>query len=166
MKVGVITASDKGYAGEREDVSGQTIVSIMGANGYEIARKVILPDERDLLAGAMIEMCDEGIPLVLTTGGTGFSKRDVMPEATRMVIEREAPGIPMAILNYSLTITDRAMLSRAAAGIRGDTLIINLPGSPKAVDEALTYILPALQHGLDILLGLDSECARGDESKK
>ncbi len=162
MKVGVITASDKGYAGEREDLSGAKIISIMEANGYEIVRKVVLPDEKDMLAAEMTAMSDEGIPLVLTTGGTGFSKRDVMPEATKLVIEREAPGIPMAILNYSLSITDRAMLSRAAAGIRKDTLIINLPGSPKAVEEALTYILPALKHGLDILLGLDSECARKD----
>ena len=110
----------------------------------------------------MIAMCDAGIHLILTTGGTGFSKRDVTPEATKMVIEKEAAGIPMAILNYSLTITDRAMLSRATAGIRGETLIINMPGSPKAVEEALLYILPSLKHGLEILLGLDSECARKD----
>ena len=115
-----------------------------------------------MLADEMIAMCDAGIHLILTTGGTGFSKRDVTPEATKMVIEKEAAGIPMAILNYSLTITDRAMLSRATAGIRGETLIINMPGSPKAVEEALLYILPSLKHGLEILLGLDSECARKD----
>lgn len=160
MKVGVITASDKGYAGEREDLSGRKIVSIMTENGYEVVKSVILPDDRQMLADEMLDMCDSGIHLILTTGGTGFSKRDVTPEATKMVIEREAPGIPMAILNYSLAITGRAMLSRAAAGIRGETLIVNLPGSPKAVEEALTYILPSLKHGLDILLGNDSDCAR------
>lgn len=113
-----------------------------------------------MLQDEMIAMCNDDIQLILTTGGTGFSKRDVTPEATKAVIEREVPGIPMAILQYSLTITERAMLSRAAAGIRGETLIVNLPGSPKAVDEALSYILPSLKHGLDILLGNDAECAR------
>ena len=162
MRVGVITASDKGYAGEREDLSGKKIVSIMEENGYDVVKTVILPDDKQMLADEMIAMCDAGIHLILTTGGTGFSKRDVTPEATKMVIEKEAAGIPMAILNYSLTITDRAMLSRATAGIRGETLIINLPGSPKAVEEALLYILPSLKHGLEILLGLDSECARKD----
>lgn len=162
IKVGVITASDKGYVGEREDVSGKKIVSIMEENGFEVVRKVVLPDNRRMLSGEMIAMCDMGIDLILTTGGTGFSKRDVTPEATKDVIEREAAGIPMAILNFSLSITERAMLSRAAAGIRGDTLIINLPGSPKAVEEALNFILPSVRHGLDILLGRDSECARND----
>lgn len=163
MKVGIITSSDKGYAGEREDLSGPKIASIMVEHGYEVARYVVLPDEKQMLADEMISMSDNGIPLILTTGGTGFSKRDVTPEATKMVIEKEANGIPMAILNYSLTITDRAMLSRATAGIRKDSLIINLPGSPKAVEEALLYILPSLKHGLEILLGLDSECARKDK---
>ena len=160
MRVGVITASDKGYAGDREDLSGKTIVSIMESNGYEVAKTIILPDDKQMLADEMISMSDEGIHLILTTGGTGFSSRDVTPEATKMVIEKEAAGIPMAILNYSLKITDRAMLSRATAGIRKETLIVNLPGSPKAVEESLTYILPALKHGLDILLGRDAECAR------
>ncbi len=160
MKVGIITASDKGYAGEREDLSGPKIASIMVEHGYEVARYVVLPDDKQMLADEMISMSDQGIPLILTTGGTGFSKRDVTPEATKMVIEKEVNGIPMAILNYSLSITDRAMLSRAAAGIRKDSLIINLPGSPKAVEEALVYILPSLKHGLEIMLGLDSECAR------
>lgn len=160
MKVGIITASDKGYAGEREDKSGPKIASIMKEHGYEIGDTIILPDDKQMLADQMIAMCANGMDLILTTGGTGFAPRDVTPEATRMVIEKEVNGIPMAILNYSLTITDRAMLSRAAAGIRGKTLIINLPGSPKAVEEALLYILPPLKHGLEILLGLDSECAR------
>ncbi len=162
FKTGVITASDKGYAGEREDLSGKKIVSIMEENGYEIVKTIILPDDKEMLANEMIAMCDAGIDLILTTGGTGFSPRDITPEATKQVIEKEVNGIPMAILNYSLTITDRAMLSRATAGIRGNTLIINLPGSPKAVEEALVYILPSLKHGLEIMLGLDAECARKD----
>ena len=159
MTVGIITASDKGYTGEREDLSGPKIAAIMKAHGYDIADYVILPDEKQRLADEMIRMCDSGIHLILTTGGTGFSPRDVTPEATKMVIEKEANGIPMAILHYSLTVTERAMLSRATAGIRGKTLIINLPGSPKAVEEALFYILPSLKHGLEIMLGLDSDCA-------
>lgn len=162
MKVGVITSSDKGYAGEREDLSGEKIIQIMKENGYEILRKKILPDDCEMLAQEMITMCEEGADLILTTGGTGFSERDVTPEATKRVIEREAPGIPNAILYYSLQITPKAMLSRATAGIRGKTLIINLPGSPKAVDESLGFILPALPHGLEILLGQATECAGKD----
>ena len=157
MNVGIITASDKGYLGEREDRSGARIAEIMEAKGYTVRKKVILPDDQQMLQDEMIAMCNDDIQLILTTGGTGFSKRDVTPEATKAVIEREVPGIPMAILQYSLRITERAMLSRAAAG---ETLIVNLPGSPKAVDEALSYILPSLKHGLDILLGNDAECAR------
>ena len=160
FKTGVITASDKGYAGEREDLSGKKIVSIMEGNGYEIVKTIILPDDEEMLANEMIAMCDAGINLILTTGGTGFSPRDITPEATKRVIEKEVNGIPMAILNYSLTITDRAMLSRATAGIRGNTLIINLPGSPKAVKESLEYLLPTLEHGLEIMLGEAGECAR------
>lgn len=160
MKAGIITASDKGYAGEREDKSGPKIAEILKNAGYEVARYIVLPDDKDMLSKEMISMSDAGIPLILTTGGTGFAPRDITPEATRAVIEKEVPGIPNAILNYSLSITPRAMLSRAAAGIRKQSLIINLPGSPKAVDEALTYILPSLDHGLSIMLGLDGECAR------
>lgn len=160
MKAAIITSSDKGYAGEREDVSGQVIADLLIEAGYEIMRKVVLPDEKQMLADEMLDLCKQGADLVLTTGGTGFSRRDVTPEATKMVIEREARGITDAILFYSLSITPRAMLSRAVAGIREETLIVNLPGSPKAVREALEYILPSLKHGLEILKGLDSECAR------
>ena len=159
--VGIITASDKGSKGEREDISGRRIREILPAENYEVVSYKVLPDEQEELEQEMIHLADEcKCNLILTTGGTGFSMRDVTPEATKAVIEREVPGIPMAILQYSLTITERAMLSRAAAGIRGETLIVNLPGSPKAVDEALSYILPSLKHGLDILLGNDAECAR------
>ena len=161
MRAAIITSSDSGYAGEREDKSGPLIREILEANGYEVVHSILLPDERELLAKEMARIADEGLAeLVLTTGGTGFSPRDCMPEATMDVAERAVPGIPEAIRAYSMTITPRAMLSRAAAGIRKSTLIINLPGSPKAVRESLEYILPALSHGLEILTGQASDCAR------
>lgn len=154
MKVAIITSSDSGYAGEREDKSGSVIQEILEANDYEVVHTILLPDDRKMLA-------DEGIAeLIVTTGGNGFSPRDCMPEATKDIIEREVPGIPEAMRAYSMTITPRAMLSRAAAGIRKGTLIVNLPGSPKAVRESLEYIIPALEHGLQILTGEATNCAR------
>lgn len=159
--VGIITSSDKGYSGDREDKSGQVIKSIVEEAGFEVKRKIIHPDEKELLKKEMIFMCDElNLNLILTTGGTGFSKRDITPEATKEVLERETPGISEAIRYYSLEITKRAMLSRAVSGIRGDSLIVNLPGSPKACKEALYFILDELKHGLGILLELEKECAR------
>ncbi|WP_432665920.1 MogA/MoaB family molybdenum cofactor biosynthesis protein [Wukongibacter baidiensis] len=161
FKVGIITASDKGSRGEREDKSGELIKEIMSANGYEVARWEILPDERRLISEELINMSDNlNIDLILTTGGTGFSPRDWTPEATLDVIDRQAPGISEAMRYYSLQITPKAMLSRSVSGIRGETLIINLPGSPKAVKENLEFILPALKHGLEILKGIAGECAR------
>lgn len=161
MRAAIITASDSGYAGQREDLSGSAIREILEQNGYEVVRQILLPDDRKMLAEEMARIADEGeAELLLTTGGTGFSPRDCMPEATADVSERMVPGIPEAMRAYSMTITPRAMLSRAAAGIRRQTLIINLPGSPKAVRESLIYILPALGHGLDILTGRASDCAR------
>lgn len=164
-KVGIITASDKGFSGQREDLSGPAIEEILhGFPGFSIERYTMVPDDHYVLANEMINMADrEGIDLVLTTGGTGFSKRDVTPEATLEVIERKAPGIPEAMRYMSLQITPRAMLSRAEAGIRGNTLIVNLPGSPKAIKEILAYILPSLEHGLDILQGNATDCARPDD---
>jgi molybdopterin adenylyltransferase len=159
--VGIITASDKGSKGEREDISGKVIKEYVETFGYKVIRYVVLPDDKDELEKEMIHMADElNINLILTTGGTGFSLRDVTPEATKNVITREANGISEAIRYYSLQITPRAMLSRAASGIRGQSLIINLPGSPKAVKEALEFVLQTVQHGLEILLGTTSECAR------
>ena len=159
--VGIITSSDKGYRGEREDKSGQVIEEIVSQNGFKVIKKVVLPDEKDLLEKEMINMCDNlNVNLLLTTGGTGFSKRDITPEATKDVIEREAPGIVEAIRYFSLQITKRAMLSRAVSGIRKDTLIVNLPGSPKARKEALDFVLDDVKHGIDILLGEARECAR------
>lgn len=159
--VGIITASDKGYVGQREDVSGATIKEIVENAGYKVVSYKILPDEQKMLEEEIIRMSDElNINLILTTGGTGFSKRDITPEATKNVIEREANGISEAIRYYSLQITPRAMLSRGTSGIRGNSLIINLPGSPKAVKESLDFALPSVKHGLEILLGESSECAR------
>lgn len=157
----ILTSSDSGYAGEREDLSGPAIREILENNGYEVVHTILLPDNRKMLAKEMARIADEGIAeLLLTTGGTGFSPRDCMPEATMDIAERMVPGIPEAIRAYSMTITPRAMLSRATACIRKQTLIINLPGSPKAVKESLDYILPSLQHGLEILTGAATNCAR------
>ena len=159
--VGIITSSDKGYAGEREDKSGATIREIIEENGFKVVKQIILPDDKEMLANEFKYMCDElKVNLVLSTGGTGFSKRDITPEATKEVIEREAPGICEAIRMYSMQITKRAMLSRAVSGIRKDTLIVNMPGSPKACKEALDFVLDDLKHGIDILLGEAKECAR------
>ena len=160
-RAAIITASDSGYRGEREDLSGPAIKEILEREGYEVTSMDILPDDQVMLAGKLQEIADsEKAELILTTGGTGFSERDVTPEATEEVIERKVPGIPEAIRAYSMTITKRAMLSRATAGIRGKTLIVNLPGSPKAVRESLEYIIDALAHGLEILSGEARDCAR------
>ena len=159
-RAAIITVSDSGYRGEREDKSGPVIREILEKEGYEITFTELLPDDRAMIAGKLQEIADSGsTDLILTTGGTGFSQRDVTPEATEEVIERRVPGIPEAMRAYSMTITKRAMLSRATAGIRGTTLIINLPGSPKAVRESLEYIIGALDHGMEILSGEASDCA-------
>lgn len=161
FQAAIITASDKGSQGLREDVSGQVVREILELNGYAVVHQVILPDDRQQLADAMRKLCDEvGVDLILTTGGTGFSRRDITPEATLDVVERLVPGIPEAMRLNSLQITRRAMLSRAVAGIRKGTLIINLPGSPKAVRENLEYVITELAHGIEILRGEAGECAR------
>lgn len=158
--LGIITASDKGSKGEREDLSGVLIKEMLEKLNYETVKYIILPDDLESLKKEMIYMADElKVDLLLTTGGTGFSKRDNTPEATRAVVEKLAPGISEGIRYHSLQITPKAILSRAVAGIRKDTLIINLPGSPKAVKESLEYILNPLEHGLEILKGTASECA-------
>lgn len=163
----IITASDKGYARQREDVSGRIIEEILCEHGYQVLEKVILPDDKDMLKTAMVRMSDTlGANLILTTGGTGFSPRDITPEATSDVCERMAPGVAEAIRADSMKITGRAMLSRAVCGIRGSSVILNLPGSPKAVKESLLYVIDHLEHGLDILLSRDSECAQPKDSKQ
>ncbi|WP_025642263.1 MogA/MoaB family molybdenum cofactor biosynthesis protein [Schnuerera ultunensis] len=161
FRVGIITASDKGSIGEREDISGKTIREIVESKGYKVEKSIILPDDEKTILDEMIYMADElKVDLILTTGGTGFSTKDVTPEATIKACDRMANGIAEAIRYYSLGITQRAMLSRAVSGIRGETLIINLPGSPKAVKESLEYIMDSLHHGLEILTGQTGDCAR------
>ena len=159
-RVAIIVSSDSGYRGEREDLSGPEIRRIAEENDYEIISQVILPDERKILEKEMMRIADENLAdLILTTGGPGFSPRDCMPEATLNVSERRVPGIPEAMRAYSMQFTKRAMLSRSEAGIRKQTLIVNLPGSPKAVRECLEYIISELGHGLDILTGEATNCA-------
>lgn len=160
-KVGIITASDKGSRGEREDLSAQVIKEEVAKIDGQVLEYVVIPDEYDQIYDKLVAFADEKkLDLVLTTGGTGFSMRDVTPEATIAASDRLVPGIPEIMRLEGYKITPRAVLSRAAAGIRKQTLIINLPGSPKAVRENLTLILPILPHGLDILIGSASECAR------
>lgn len=160
-RVAIITSSDTGYRGEREDLSGPAIREIVEKNGYEVVSEDILPDDRKMLSERMAEIADSGAAeLILTTGGTGFSPRDITPEATEDIIDRRVPGIPEAMRAASMKYTKRAMLSRAAAGIRKETLIINLPGSPKAVEESLGEILEEVIHGVEILTGQTAECAR------
>lgn len=160
-RAAVITSSDSSWRGEREDLSGPVVKEILETNGYEVTAMIILPDDREMLSSKMAEIADNNqAELILTTGGTGFSQRDCTPEATADITERQVPGIPEAMRAYSMQFTKRAMLSRAAAGIRKGTLIINLPGSPKAVRECLEYIIDSLEHGIEILTGEAANCAR------
>ena len=148
----VITISDKGYRGERADTSGPAVRGMLEDAGFEVVYTSILPDERAQISAELIRCADEmHIPLVLTTGGTGFSQRDVTPEATLDVVERETRGIPEAMRWASLQITPRGCLSRSAAGIRGKTLIVNLPGSEKAAKENLAAVIEPIGHGMDML---------------
>lgn len=160
LEAAIITASDKGSRGEREDTSGDKAQEMLTEAGYTVVDRCIVPDEQKQLEEKMREYADRGVALVVTTGGTGFSERDVTPEATIAVCDRLAPGIPEAMRALSMKITPRAMLSRAAAGICKRTLIVNLPGSRKAVAECLEFILPSLEHGIEILRGDAGECGR------
>jgi molybdenum cofactor synthesis domain-containing protein len=155
----VITVSDKGYSGDRTDSGGPLVCEMLKAAGYEVAYTAIVPDERELIEREFIRCADElDIALCISTGGTGFSPRDVTPEATLNVCTRMTPGIPEAMRYESFKVTPRAMLSRAQAGIRGSTLIINLPGSPKAIKENFSAVLPALDHGLEMLRAKKGDC--------
>lgn len=160
IRTAIITLSDKGSKGEREDESGKVIREMIGDIGV-VDHYAVLPDEREVIADALIRLSDSGdIDLILTTGGTGVAPRDVTPEATLAVIDRELPGMAEAMRAESLKKTPHAMISRAAAGIRKQTLIVNLPGSPKAVRENLSVILTALPHAIEKIKGDPSDCAR------
>ena len=156
-----ITLSDKGAAGEREDKSGPLIGEMLTEAGYDVVEGILIPDGIEELSKQLIRLADQRqVNVIFTTGGTGFSERDLTPEATEAVCDRMTPGIAEAIRAYSMTKTPTAMLSRAAAGMRKKTLIINLPGSPKAVRECLEFLMHPLEHGLEIMLGRTGECAR------
>lgn len=161
IRTGILTISDKGSKGQREDGTGPAIKEELDKSIYSVEHYEIVPDELEMICDKLIYMCDQlNLDLILTNGGTGFSKRDVTPEATLKVIKKHTPGICEAMRYKSLQITPKAMLSRAVAGIRNNTLIINLPGSPKGAVENLQFVLPALPHGIEILNGTASECAR------
>ena len=161
-RVAIITLSDKGFEGKREDLSGPAIEEYLDQSAFLVTDRKMLPDDRQMIEKELIRLCDEAkVDLILTTGGTGFSMRDVTPEATMAVAHRNAPGIAEAIRAMSLKVTKRAMLSRAVSVIRGKTLIINLPGSPKAVRECMEFIMDTIVHGMDILTGRDRECGGG-----
>ena len=152
LRFGILTVSDRSSRGERPDLSGPALAELVTAQGWQVARTAILPDELISLRETLSAWADEGgLDVILTTGGTGFAPRDVTPEATRQVIEREAPGLAEAMRSESLKVTPHAMLSRALAGMRGRVLIINLPGSPKAAVENLQVIAPVLPHAVELL---------------
>ena len=156
-----ITLSDKGYAGGRKDKSGPLIGEMLTEAGYTVVEEILIPDEPDILKAQLIRLADQRqVNVIITAGGTGFAPRDRTPEATTEVCDRMTPGIAEAIRAYSMTKTPTAMLSRAAAGMRGKTLIINLPGSPKAVRECMEFLMRPLEHGLEIMLGRTGDCAR------
>lgn len=161
ISTAILTISDKGSRNEREDTTGPSINNTLPKDKYSIDYYKIVPDELDLIEKELLYLCDTlKVNLILTNGGTGFSKRDVTPEATLAVIEKQVPGIPEAMRSESLKITPKAMLSRAISGIRKNTLIINLPGSPKGAVENLEVALSAIPHGIEILTGNSSECGR------
>ena len=161
MKAAIIVASTSGYKGEREDKSGPAVARMLKQVGFEVKFLKVLPDDKMILSEVMKKLADNHLAdLIVTSGGTGFAKDDCTPEATLEVIDKEIPGIPEAMRAYSMRFTKRAMLSRAVAGIRKESIIVNLPGSPKGAKECLKFVLPELVHGIEILTGEAKECGR------
>lgn len=159
--VAIVTLSDKGSRGEREDITGKKLSEFVERQeNYTVKSYVMIPDDKEQLKNELVKLCDNNIDLILTNGGTGFSKRDVTPEATKEIIEREIPGISEYIRMKSSQIVKRAILSRAVSGIRKNTIIINLPGSPKGAIESIEFVIDILDHGIDILRGDAVECAK------
>jgi molybdopterin adenylyltransferase len=164
MRAGILVISDKGWRGERPDKSGQTAKEVISQLRIDILKYEVVPDEADVISGRLREWCDEGgLDLVLTSGGTGLSDRDVTPEATLAVVDKVIPGLTEAMRMETMKRKPEAILSRAVAGSRGNCLIINLPGSPKAVQECLEVVLPVLPHALDVLGGRVSDCGHGGD---
>jgi molybdopterin adenylyltransferase len=152
VRVAILTVSDRSARGERPDLSGLTLRALVENRGWQVAHSAIIPDEREEIRAVLCRWCDEDLAeVILTTGGTGFAPRDVTPEATRQAVERDAPGLAEAMRAASLAATPHGMLSRGVAGIRRRTLIINLPGSPRAASESLQVVLPVLEHAIDLL---------------
>jgi len=160
FSAGIITVSDKGSQGKREDKSGPVIVELLAGAAVSIKKTIIIPDEIDQIAQAIVQFADvEKLDLILTTGGTGVSPRDLTPDATLKVLDREIPGMAEAMRASSMKVTPHAMISRAVAGIRGRSLIINLPGSPKGAKENLSIVMPALTHTMEKIQGDERDCA-------
>ncbi len=160
FRAGIITVSDKGSQGQREDLSGPAIAQVLAGAGFTVSITIIVPDDIGQIADALIELSDrERLDLILTTGGTGLSPRDLTPEATLKVLDKEIPGMAEAMRYSGMMVTPHAMLSRAVAGVRGRSLIINLPGSPKGATENLAAVVPALAHAIGKIQGDQSDCA-------
>jgi molybdopterin adenylyltransferase len=165
MRAGILVISDRGWRGERHDKSGQAAKEIIGQLNIEIAEYEIVPDDANIISQKLRDWCDEvGLDLILTSGGTGLSARDVTPEATSAVVDKTIPGLTEAMRMETMKIKPEAILSRAIAGSRGKCLIINLPGSPRAVKECLDVIVPVLPHAMDVLGGRVTDCGHGGDS--
>ncbi len=166
LNIGILTISDKGSRGQRSDESGKTIRNSLSQLDSRVVKYEVIPDETNIIAGKLAEWADEGgVDIILTTGGTGFSRRDVTPEATLSIVDKVAPGFGEAMRAETFNVTPFAILSRATAGIRGKCLIINLPGSPKAVRECLAVILPVIPHAVEIIKGEVTEHIAPDTGK-
>jgi len=163
IRAGIVTVSDRGAMGQREDISGKVAEEILRGAGAEVLMREVVPDEVERIREVLLRGCEElGLDLIVTTGGTGVSPRDVTPEATRGLIDKELPGFSEAMRMEGFKKTPHAIISRGICGVRGKTLIVNLPGSPKAVKEGLEVILPAIPHTLEKVRGEEGECARRD----